>query len=195
MVGTVQKRRFNGDPGMSDIEEVQGRIMAAMERASRGLEKLAVAKEDVPDLSQELADERLANAQLEERVKSLNTQLETLTADTQAQLEKTKAELGQAQAKLADADAQAAQSTVTDAKVSALDVELQRVRQTNTKLSDACAALRAANAEGVGDADLINAALQAELDALRAARSADLAQADAILSTLTPLVEAAQENA
>lgn len=182
---------------MSDIEEVQGRIMAAMERASRGLEKLAVAKEDVPDLSQELADERLANAQLEERVKSLNTQLETLTADTQAELEKTKAELGQAQAKLADADAdaQAAQSTVTDAKVSALDVELQRVRQTNTKLSDACAALRAANAEGVGDADLINAALQAELDALRAARSADLAQADAILSTLTPLVEAAQENA
>lgn len=180
---------------MSDIEEVQGRIMAAMERASRGLEKLAAAKEDVPDLSQELEEERLANAQLEERVKALKSQIETLTADTQAQLEQTKAELAQAQTKLAEVDGHAGQTAATHERISALDVELQRVRQTNSQLSDACAALRAANAEGVGDADLINAAMQAELDALRAARSVERAETAAILATLTPLVEAAQENA
>ena len=45
------------------------------------------------------------------------------------------------------------------------------------------------------DADLINAALQAELDALHAARRADVAEADAILSVLTPLVPTAEESA
>ena len=39
---------------MSDIEHLQGRILAALERASRGADKLAVAKAEVPDLSEEL---------------------------------------------------------------------------------------------------------------------------------------------
>lgn len=167
---------------MSDIEELQGRILAAMERASRGLEKLGVAKDDeTPDLSQALEDERLANAQLTERVKTLK---ERLVKDTE-----------QIQAQLDEAEAQLAQATEAQTQMAKLDVELQRVRRANAQLSDACAALRAANAEGVGDPHLINKAMLAELDALRAARAADIAEADAILSALTPLVEAAQENA
>ena len=39
---------------MSNIEEMQGRIMAAMERASRGLEKLGAEQDASPDLTQEL---------------------------------------------------------------------------------------------------------------------------------------------
>ena len=69
------------------------------------------------------------------------------------------------------------------------------MRRANAQLAEACAALREANAEGVGDAGLINAALQAELDAVHAARRADVAEADAILSVLTPLVPTAEESA
>ena len=166
---------------MSDIEELQGRILAAMERASRGLEKLGTAKEGIPDLSQELEDERLANAQLTERVKILKQRLVTETAEVQATLDAAQAQL--------------AQTEEVQARMAKLDVELQRVRRANAKLSAACAALRDANQEGVGDPHLINKAMLAELDALRAARTAEIAEAVAILSALTPLVEAAQENA
>jgi predicted nucleic acid-binding Zn-ribbon protein len=166
---------------MSDIEELQGRILAAMERASRGLEKLAVAKEEGPDLSQELDEERLANAQLTERVKTLKQRLETETAEVQAKLDA--------------AEAQLAQSADGQSRIAKLDIELQRVRRANAQLSEACAALRAANEKGVGEPHLINKAMLAELDALRAARAADIAETDAILSALTPLVAAAQENA
>jgi len=166
---------------MSDIEELQGRILAAMERASRGLEKLAVAKEEGPDLSQELDEERLANAQLTERVKTLKQRLETETAEVQAKLDA--------------AEAQLAQSADGQSRIAKLDIELQRVRRANAQLSEACAALRAENEKGVGEPHLINKAMLAELDALRAARAADIAETDAILSALTPLVAAAQENA
>lgn len=70
-----------------------------------------------------------------------------------------------------------------------LDVELQRARRANAGLVEACEALRDANAEGVGDADLINKAMLAELEGLRAARAVDVAEASAILAALGPLVE------
>ena len=76
-----------------------------------------------------------------------------------------------------------------------LDIDLQRVRRANAQLSEACKALRDANAEGVGDAHLINKSMMTELDALRAARTADVAEADAILANLQPLLDAAGNTA
>ncbi|WP_448325686.1 hypothetical protein [Sulfitobacter sp. M13] len=166
---------------MSDIEHLQGRILAALERASRGADKLAVAKDEIPDLSQDLAQERAVNVELAEQVDALKKRL----ADETSHL---RAELATAQAQNNSADAARTQTEK-------LDMELQRVRRANAQLADACAALREANAEGVGDAGLINAALQAELDAVHAARRADVAEADAILSVLTPLVPTAEESA
>ena len=166
---------------MSDIEHLQGRILAALERASRGADKLAVAKDEIPDLSQDLAQERAVNVELAEQVDALKKRL----ADETSHL---RAELTTAQAQNNSADAARTQTEK-------LDMELQRVRRANAQLADACAALREANAEGVGDAGLINAALQAELDAVHAARRADVAEADAILSVLTPLVPTAEESA
>ncbi len=166
---------------MSNIDEVQGRIIAAMERASRGLEKLTAVKDDAPDLAQALEDERLANAQLTERVKALKGRLETDVAEMQSKLDAAEARANKAQ--------------MDEARVKKLDVQLQQVRRANGQLTDACAALREANAQGVGEPHLINKAMLAELEALRAARSADIAEADAILSALTPLVDAAEENA
>ncbi|MBQ0765744.1 MAG: hypothetical protein KBT62_05305 [Sulfitobacter litoralis] len=166
---------------MSDIEHLQGRILAALERASRGADKLAVAKDEIPDLSQNLAQERAVNVELAEQVEALKKRL----ADETSHL---RAELATAQAQNNSADAARTQTEK-------LDMELQRVRRANAQLAEACAALREANAEGVGDAGLINAALQAELDAVHAARRADVAEADAILSVLTPLVPTAEESA
>ena len=165
---------------MSDIEYLQGRILAALERASRGVDKLALAKDDVPDLSQELEAERQANAQLTERVKNLNDRLESEKSDLQT--------------RLSDAEAKLAKVSVAETQMAKLDMELQQVRRANTQLAEACAALRDANAEGVGDATLINQSVVAELDALHAARSADVAEANAILSVLTPLVVSAKEK-
>ena len=113
-----------------------------------------------------LEEERTANAQLQERVRSLRTKSEAENAALRAQLDEREARMGQ------------------------LDIELQRVRRANAELANACAALRDANAEGVGDADLINKALLAELEGLRATRAADVAEASAILASLQPLVDA-----
>ena len=46
-----------------------------------------------------------------------------------------------------------------------------------------------ANEEGVGEPDLINKSMLAEIESLRAARAADLAEANIILGALTPLLD------
>lgn len=160
---------------MSNIDELQGRITAAMDRIARGVDTMGSQAPAVdPEMAQALEDERTANAQLTERVRTLKT--------------KSDAEMAQLRAHAEEAEARMAQ----------LDVELQRARRANAALVDACEALRDANAEGVGDADLINKAMLAELEGLRAARAVDVAEASAILAALGPLVEKSgtqQENA
>ncbi|MFK7876741.1 MAG: hypothetical protein AB8B71_13335 [Paracoccaceae bacterium] len=155
---------------MSDIEAYQTRILAALERATVGLDKVGAGDAAaLNDLQSALDEEKTVTAQLEERLKVLK--------------EKHTSELA----------AMAAQMQDTQAKVSALDVELQRMQQVNSGLRESNAALRDANAAGVGDATLINAALQTELDALQAARAADVAEASAILSALTPVLSATEQ--
>lgn len=73
-----------------------------------------------------------------------------------------------------------------------LDAELQQLRLANEQLRSSNAALRSANAEGLADADLINTALQAEIDGLRAAQASDQAQVNAVLAKLEPLLANAQ---
>lgn len=160
------------DRAMSNIDELQSRLTAAMDRIAVGVEA-AKSKPPEPDAQtvQALEDERTANAQLRERVYALKT--------------KADEELGSLRKQVED----------STSRIAALDLELQRLRTANQQLTDASAALREANAEGVGDADLINSALQAELEGLQAARASDVAEADAILAALTPLVAEAQKGA
>ena len=75
------------------------------------------------------------------------------------------------------------------AQMSQIDLDLQRVRQANEQLSDACEKLREANAEGLADPKLIDTAVIAELESLRATRAIEMAEIDAVLSALAPLVE------
>lgn len=159
---------------MSDIEELQGRIVAAMRRIRTGLDGLGPIVE-VPDpaiaaaLEQSLEEERLANAQLEERIRSLRARHETELTTLKAEIE--------------------AQSLA----MARLDMDVQRLRQANEQLRDSNAQLRAANEEGVGAPELINKAMLAELEALRAARATETAEAGAILARLQPLLAAAAE--
>jgi chromosome segregation ATPase len=150
---------------MNDIEELQRRITAAMDRVAYGLEQLSgAASGDAAEVARALEDEKLANAQLSERRRVLtDRQDQELSA-------------------LKDANA------TTGARTQELDLELQRLRKANTELRQSNQALRAANEAGVGEPHLINKSMMAELEALRAVRAADLSETNAIIDALTPLV-------
>jgi len=156
---------------MSEIDELQRRITAAMDRVAKGIDTLSSAGREDAETARALEEERTANAQLTERVRALKSRADEEMAALHDQI------------------------SAGEARMAQLDIELQRVRRANTQLSDACAALRAANEEGVGEPHLINKAMLAELEGLRAARAADVAEASAILDALTPLVASAEENA
>jgi chromosome segregation ATPase len=156
---------------MSNIDELQRRITSAMDRVARGVERISAAPGGPDEATlQALEEERVVTAQLSERVRALRQRSESELAGLRAQVEETQARMIQ------------------------LDVELQRLRRANRQLGENCAALQAANAEGVGDPELINQAMQAELEGLRAARAVDVAESSAILAALRPLVEDARRG-
>lgn len=149
---------------MSNIDDFERRIAAAMDRIADGVANLGMGGGDSDELRTALEEERLANAQLNERVRKLT--------------EKTDEAQSQAQS-MADAAAE---------RIKALDLELQRLRKATEQLRESNAALRAANEAGVGEPHLINKAMLAELEALRASRAADVAEADTILTSLNALM-------
>ena len=80
----------------------------------------------------------------------------------------------------------------TDA-LTVLDAQLSQVMQSNAHLRVSNQALRAANAVGLGDASLINAGMQAEIDTLTAERAAEAAQLELLLKALTDNDEEPQD--
>ncbi len=254
--------------GMSQIEELQRRIAAAMDRIGAGVETLSRLPEPAAvdaeaegvldtDLLAALEDEKLANAQLEERIKTLKARHEVEIAqragggdeeiaalraqldDAQALLaeragaeeaaafaantveelraenevlrirlqsvedtEPLKAEIERLHAALneteqagdlrSENDMLRAERVSHGAAMARLDDDLQRLRKANAQLREVNGALREANAAGVGDPTLINQALQAELEALSSARATDLAEAQAVLAQLEPLLAQAE---
>lgn len=276
---------------MSQIEELQQRILAAMERIGSGVDVLRNVSADRPDgtLQAALDDERVANAQLQERltslkerheqeidgmradmdalrtapradaeVNTLRAQLSEATAKLTA-VEAARAELAEAKAALEDteeldslkeenarlradldgredpaalrleieelkiavvdtgavkaenirlraelADSERVEELSAElemlraerashgAAMSRLDDDLQRMRKANEQLRSSVDALRAAAAEGVQDAELLNQATVAELEATRAAQATDAAEAHAVLARLEPLLSQAK---
>ena len=146
---------------MSDISALEGRITAALDRIRRGVEARGAAP---TDLSEALASERAANAELVERVRALkerqDTQVSALTERVEAQ----------------------------KAQMMKLDTELQRLRASNAQLREMNTQLRAAVTEGLAP-ELLDQAVAAEVEALQAQRAADAAELEAILPELTPLIE------
>ena len=153
---------------MSEIEELSSRIMAAMDRVAKGVDGLGAGDAEIVDrLTRELEEEKQVNAQLSERVRVLGERQEGAIEALQAKAEDAKE------------------------RVAKFDVELQKLRQANNRLTKICNALREANAEGVGEPHLINKSMMIELESIRAMRSAEMAEADEIISALTPLLQTA----
>lgn len=190
---------------MSQIDELQSRITVALEKIGTGLDAVSKAAEDrgrleaqsdietkvqqaaeqaaadaraempvadpeeIARLRTELEEERLANAQLEARVKTLKDKLASQQAPQET-----------------------AQPVDLLEALARLDQDLARLRTANEKLSESNAALRDANAEGVGEPHLINSAMLAELEALRALRASEASEASSIMEQLVPLLNTAR---
>lgn len=152
---------------MSEISALESRITAALDRIRQGVDGLggASAASDADALNAQLTEERTANAQLEERVKALKERQDTRIAELESRVEAQKMQ------------------------VASLDAELQGLRASNADMREMNAQLREALAKGVAEPELVNRAMMAEVDALKAQRSADAGEVDAILAELKPLVE------
>lgn len=156
---------------MSEINELERRITRALDRIRDGIatvESGSRQSDDSTALKEQLDEERTVNAQLEERIRALK--------------ERHAAEI----------EALASANSGAEVRHADLETALDRLRQANEALRDNNAALRAALADGVADADMINDALQAELEALSAQQAADAAEVDAILTELKPIVQEAR---
>lgn len=157
---------------MSQINDLQSRITAALDRISQGLEGMSGSSGDAdPDamaeLQQKLEDEQTANAQLEERLKRMKDKVEAAEATAEEAARLGREGLGK------------------------LDADLQSLRRANQQLRDNNKALREANEAGVAEPHLINKAMLSELEGLRAARAADRAETEAVLAELTRVANAA----
>lgn len=161
---------------MTDISELEARIVAGLDRIRAGLEGLTTPSAMAPEpdmadaaeleaLRRQLDDERTANAQLEERVKALKARQDGKLADLESQLDQARS------------------------RASRMDRELQRLRQVNAELRDINGQLREAVAREVSEPHLVNKAMLAELEALRATRAADIAELDAVMGELATIVK------
>lgn len=170
---------------MSELPELEARIGAALARIRAGVETLAAtsaatdtgldgasaAEAKVAELTAKLDEEQTVNAQLEERVRLLQERQDGKVAELESGVEAARA------------------------RAARMDRELQRLRDVNAQLRSNNTQLRDAVARGVSDPNLVNKAMMAELEALRATRSADVAEMDAIMEELTPIVQKEARNA
>lgn len=162
---------------MQEISQLEQRITAALERIGKGVDRLASAPRPAPVATTPAAAPTPAPA----ADATLRAQLEeekSLTAQLQERLRSVK-----------ERESKSDQQDKIDRLTQQLDVqglELQRMRRTNAALRDQLAALRDAQAAGVTEPQLINKAMAAELDALRALRLTEMAEMDEILAALEP---------
>jgi len=167
---------------MSEFSVLEARLSAALARIEAGLDAVApIAPVPQPDtrptqdqvdmLAKQLDDERTANAQLEERVRALKDRQDSKISELEGSVEAGRA------------------------RSSRMDRELQRLREVNAELRDINSQLRTAVSDGVAEPHLVNKAMLAELEALRATQAADAAEMDSILEELTPIVEQEAKDA
>ena len=150
---------------MHEIEELQRRITAALERIGTGVHAMEApagtvrSRAETRDLEAALEDERRSVAELRDR------------------FEKLEASHAEAQALLSE-----------------VEKDRNRLKAASEALGEAARSLRDANANGVSDAEMINNATVAELEALRVVRASDRAELDALMRLLAPVAGAEGET-
>lgn len=209
---------------MSDISDLESRISAAMDRIGRGLETLAAPASDEnlsTDLHAELEVEKVANAQLEERAKTLSGRIEEVEAELASAKdavekavearEAVEADLVAAREaaeaaeneKIEDEEVDGAEDTdAGDGELDVIDLDesrdaiaqlsarLRRMRRTSRLVRGTIQVLREAAEDEIKDPSLINQAMAAELEDIKAMRAAEIAEMDVIIGALRPMLEA-----
>lgn len=166
---------------MQEITELERRISAALDRIGKGLERLPLggggglaaaaapvasaseavaAPAEIAALKAQLEEERARSAQLQDRLRSVKDKDLVLHSQLQEKVEKMTRQL----------DVQG--------------LELQRMRKTAITLREQLRVLREAQASGLAEPQLLNKAMLAELDALRATRLTEMAELDEIAAAL-----------
>ncbi len=162
---------------MQDFAELEERLATALDRIGAGLAGMtanpapATATAEVENLKAALDEERMLAAQLTERLRAVKEKEAETLASTATRIAQLSQQL----------DAQGA--------------ELKRMRNTTVQLREVLRILRHASAQGLSDPHLVNRAMLAELEALRATRMTEVSQMDEILAELAPLIEEVREDA
>ena len=160
---------------MSEFENLDQRLQAALERIEKG-----VANQTT---SQGIDPEEV------NRLKAALDDAERATSEADDRLAAQKADHHQALARLEEGLQAQRQTGMV------LDAELQRLREVNQQLTENNRALREACESGQVDAALINQAMLAELESLRAARAAEKAEIEAAMAAIEPLLVATEGDA
>jgi uncharacterized protein (DUF885 family) len=163
---------------MGQLDELEQRISAAFSRISAGVVALSSAPEPAPaepeasdalaSLQDALDEERMANAQLNERFRVLVDQHGATESALRAEVDSLTRQL----------DAQG--------------LDVQRLSSTVVQLREDLRRLREAAEQGIVDPSLINRAMMSELEALRTARSAEANEMNDILSALGGVLDEAE---
>ncbi len=161
---------------MEQIEELQGRILSALERIGGGVAALEEkhANRPVPTLEEldmqkhaellaEIDDEKMANAQLTERLKLLHARLASMEETVRS------VEGGADLVALHDEMAQARAEASASVEVAALKAEVARLQQALEGVHNQAASAREALEDDLSEAVAQNAQLKAQLDELASA--------------------------
>jgi predicted RNase H-like nuclease (RuvC/YqgF family) len=158
---------------MSDIEDLDRRLKAALERIDRAIENAAQTQPHVEPANEAVIDQAALDSAIAQ------------ARDAEAKVAVLQSAIDAAQAEQVPQVAQPDMS----ADVARLSADVQALQAANQQLRDNNTALRAANEQGLADAELINQSAEVELVALRAARAADRSELDMILTNLRPIIE------
>ena len=188
---------------MSDISALEQRLAAALRRISTATEALPdnadrstyVAGSDTNRASLENSEAMTARAEFEKIQAELIETCKKLTAQDRQLVELTQALEAARTAQSEPMPTPEERSDHLAEAVNALELELSQVSQSNAQLRASNKSLRDVNAQGVGDAGLINAGLQAEIDSLTAERAADAALMQLLITALSDvgLTDAGEE--
>lgn len=174
---------------MGQISDLESRINSALDRITAGMDGLQPPAPPV-DLTE--------LARLQTELSRQQSELDVAQLEKTAALDKIDDLLTAHDRQMSEHAVQmsehAVQIEAQKTQIQDMDEILQRLRHANAQLRDNNQALRQANQDGVGDPQLVNTSMLAELEGLRATQAADKAEADAIIGALRPLLRAAPDN-
>lgn len=181
---------------MSDITDSERRLVAALDRIDRSIERLRVERSDASLALAAQADAETvlegARADAEAALANARSDAESARANAEAALAAARAD-GDAALATARADGEAALHAVRSEnarlgdEIALLKARLVEIGHETVRLAAANDTLTEANQKllaSKGGAGEATAALKAELEALRAARAAEISQMDDILGSL-----------